>query len=203
MMDYNDWLIRARELRTSMYEHEAEFYLFLIESEQKPLFPWKGTWNTFEDVLKSENLADPAKYTRFRDALTKLPAERAHVLGCEAFCEAARVVDADKRELVLEELTLRTAARHVPLSRREAARVVQDIAPVERPARHVEKALKSAQLEAENKALRKQVARLEAENKALETENAELRSKLASFGGGNKKVRSKPKHGHDGPSASV
>jgi hypothetical protein len=178
-MEFNEWLKQARELRTSMYEHEAEFFFFLIESEQKPLFPWKGTWNTFEDVLRSENLVDAAKYTRFRDALTKIPAERARELGYDSFVSAARVEDVVKRKLVVKELQLRTAARHVPLSRREANRVVQDIAPVERPARHVESALKHAKLEAENKALRRRVS-------VLERENAELREKLGKLTGGKK-----------------
>jgi hypothetical protein len=170
-MTFETWLEKARAARAQMFEHEAEYFLFLVDSEAT--VPWKGAFSTFEQALEQYDLCTAERFTRFRDAIRVVPDRaQARRQGIDTFTRCARVADPAKRKLVLQEIDLRIEAHGGPLSPRESERVVQNIAPVERPARHVEKAMAAAKLEAENTALRKRV-------KQLEAENAELRGKLA------------------------
>jgi len=174
------WLVKARTLRAELVHKEAEYFLFLVDSEAT--LPWQGAFSTFEQVCQDYDLCTAERFTRFRDALVRVPdRDLAKRIGIDAFTRGARVVTDAKRNVVMKELDLRTKAHGGPLSPRESERVVQGLAPVEKPARHVERAMAQDKLEQENRSLRKRVAE-------LERENAELHARIAKLEGTKKKA---------------
>ena len=174
------WLVKARALRADVVHKEAEYFLFLVDSEAS--LPWQGGFSTFEQLCEQYDLCTAERFTRFRDALGRV-ADRdlAKKLGVDGFTRGARVVSDAKRVTVMRELELRTEAHGGPLSPRESERIVQGLAPVEKPARHVERAMAHEKIEQENRSLRKRVAQ-------LEKENAELIARLAKLEGTKKRA---------------
>lgn len=173
--DFSEWLAEAKRLRSSMFEDEARFYLFLVDGESGAV-AWRGAYSNFTEIV--EEICDVTRYVSFRDALARVPREHASQIGVDGVIKAAAVADANQRDAVVASLEEARLRRGMPLSSREVARVVQQVAPVSKPTRDLLNLRQRDIDEREAPALRLEVDRLRRENARLKAEVARLRKQL-------------------------
>lgn len=166
------WVDEAKRLRSSMFEDEARFYLFLVDGEAGGV-DWRGAYSNFTELV--EEICDVTRYVSFRDALAKVPREHASQIGVDGVIKSAAIVDSTKRSEVVASLSEARARRGMPLSSREVSRVVQQMAPVSKPTRDLLHLRQRDVDEREAPALRLEIERLRKENDRLKAEVAKLK----------------------------
>lgn len=170
-MEQKEWLDRARELRSAMFEDESAFYLFLVDGEDGGV-QWRGTVASFEELLDEFELCKIARYVSFRNALSIVDRAHAKSVGVDGVIEIARIKSQDKRAAVLVSLEENRARRGVPPTARLVRQTIQQIAPVARTTRDLARAMNRDKLEQENVSLKKRVRELEREVAKLEAQLA-------------------------------
>jgi hypothetical protein len=174
-MTKDEFLKRASELLAAKFESEAEFYLFLLDGEER-LVDWRGAFASFEEMLEEAKWGNlVTKYTAFREAVKKVDRQQARTIGVDGLIEASRVHDEEKRHAVVVSLTEACQRHGSPISKSQARQHVQSIAPTPRLTRDLARVMSRDKLQQENKSLRDRVKQLEQENAKLKTENAKLR----------------------------
>jgi hypothetical protein len=171
-VDLKTWLKQARQLRARMFEDEAAFYLFLVDGEGGAV-DWRGVTSSFEEAI--DGLCDVVRYVSFRNAIGVVDRGCASRIGVDGVIVAARTENKAKRTEII--LSFEEHRRHtgVPLSRQEAVRQAQRIAPVEGTTNDLRRAINRDRLEQENVSLRKRCQELEAEVRTLRKELAKLK----------------------------
>jgi hypothetical protein len=173
-MSVEDFIARAMELRTTMFENEAAFFLFLVDGENGGV-DWRGAYTSFEELVARVIFGGTAKYCSFRYALKRVPREQASIIGVDGTIKVAAVESSAKRNEIVVSLGEARRRRGAPLSNREVTRVIQQLAPVVTPTRDLLRVMSRDRVEQENRALRKENERLRKEVEKLRKENAKLK----------------------------
>jgi len=174
---FEQWLEKARALRSAANEAEVEFYLHLIEGE-KMKEEWQATFLTFEALLKDTELADPARYTKFREAMKMVDVNIARRLGIEAVIGLAHIKSSDNRQKGIASMLQWSNDRGgVHPSRQTVERQIQCIEPVQREPLSLKRAMLQQREHEELVALRRRIKELETENARLKGELEKVRGK--------------------------
>jgi len=185
-MTFDDLVRGARRLRQRAEAAEVEFFLYLLEAEEKHEAIWRGAGCiSFEQFLVSNSLAQPVRYTAFVAGVRRIGRDEAAKVGVGATIAAARA----RAEETVPEIMRRAAAFAANMGvapsdqAAEAWRAELDPSPA-RPHLTLRRADENARLRAENEKLR-------AENKALKKRLADLEARLESAKPAKKKQRAK------------
>jgi hypothetical protein len=144
-----------------MYEAEARYFLFLVDGEAALEKEWKGTFTSYEQLLRDQDLVDPARYTAFREALSLIPRDKAEAIGVDGVIKSARVTEPAQRAKCVTALEEWRRVHEHPPSSQTVAHTIQAIAPVQRTPRVLANVMEREKLEQENRALRARVRELE------------------------------------------
>lgn len=157
------WAQWALEVRSEMFNSEANYFFALLEGENSRC-PWHGAFTSFGEVIRKFNLTHPSRYSAFKMALGIFDEAKIREVGVDAAIKMAAVQDAAQRSAVLTDITQVTLQRGCQLTREEVIRRIQRIAPTPK----LTNTLKGLVRENDELiALRRRVTELEAANEAL------------------------------------
>lgn len=164
----------ARELRSAADEADIAFMRHLESGDASGI--WKGVYESFVECLKRNNICEPARYGKWKEAQSIIGTSDIGRIGSvDGVIAAARVEDDGKRRSVITKFVEFRKQNGAPIGQQSAATVL-----LREGVRPTAPRIQTPQALTEE-GLRQEVLQLKQENQKLRRENAEQLAELTKL----------------------